>query len=190
MVPDRPLVAARDDQHRPVLHVDIVEHDADGGEVVVGVRVECPVLVPFHRRAETSRFHVQLAGVEADAAPEILQDRDHLVVAAGAEIGRVNEMRRLQPPHARLDGGMRIFEIIDLVIGGDRRRVAHELVGDPAQLVGLGRREDIRYDNEAVPLISGALRIGEHRVGSPYPFGGRPARRASTAWTAPTSCSA
>src|SRR6266436_6668104 len=47
MVVDRPLVAARHDHHRTVLHVDIVDHDADRGEILVGVRVERPILVPL-----------------------------------------------------------------------------------------------------------------------------------------------
>ena len=69
MVVDRPLVAARHDHHRAVLHVDIVEHDADRGEILVGVRVERPILVPFDRRAIAGRLHVELAGVEAHGCP-------------------------------------------------------------------------------------------------------------------------
>ena len=51
MIVDPALMAARDHHHRTVLDVAIVEHDADRREIVVGVRIEGPVLVPFDRRA-------------------------------------------------------------------------------------------------------------------------------------------
>jgi hypothetical protein len=62
-------MAAGYHEHRPVLHIDIVEHDADRRETVVGVRVEGPILVPFDRRAIPGRFHVELAGIEPHRAP-------------------------------------------------------------------------------------------------------------------------
>ena len=190
MVIDRPFVAARHDKHRPVLAIDIVEHDANGREIVIGVRIEGPTLVPFDRRAISGRFHVELAGIEPHRVPQLLQDRDDLAVAAGAEIRRINEMRRLQPADARLVARMRVFEIVDLIIRGDRGGVAHEFVGDAAQFVDLGRREHIRHDDKPVPLIGVALCSGQHLIGPPHFLVGRPARRASTACTPPTSSSA
>src|SRR3954464_12333455 len=100
------------------------------------------------------------------------------------------QMRRLQPAHPRFARRMRILQVVDFVIGGDRRRVAHEFVGDPAQLVDLGRREHVWHDDKAVALIGGALRIDKHGAVSPYFFGARPARAARTACTAATSSSA
>src|SRR5215467_3304767 len=64
MVVDGALMAAGYHHHRSVLAVTIVEHDADGGEVVIGVRVERPVLVPLDRCTIPGRLHVELARVE------------------------------------------------------------------------------------------------------------------------------
>ena len=82
MVEHRPAMAAGNDHQRTVLHLHVVQHHADGGEVVVGVRVERPILVPFHCRAEAGRLHVQLGRVEADVGPpQRLQHRDDLRMA-------------------------------------------------------------------------------------------------------------
>ena len=90
------------------------------------------------------------------------------------------QMRCLQPAHPRLRRRVRVLQVIDFVIGADPRRIAHEFVGDPTQLLDLGGREDIGHDDDAVAVIGGALRVGKHGL-SPYFLGGRPARRASTA---------
>ena len=45
---DGALVAARHAEQRAVLDGAVVHHHADGGEIVIGVRVEGPVLVPLH----------------------------------------------------------------------------------------------------------------------------------------------
>ena len=87
-------MAAGNDHQRAVLHRHVVEHHADGGEVVVGVRIERPVLMPLHRRAEAGAFHVQLGGVEADIrAPQVLQHGDDLRMADQRGIGRMVQMR-------------------------------------------------------------------------------------------------
>jgi len=53
------LMAAR---YRSVLDAAIVEHNADRCEIVVGTRLDGPVLVPFDRRA------VAVAGVKGHRA--------------------------------------------------------------------------------------------------------------------------
>ena len=45
------LMAAKYHHYRSVLDAAIVEHNADRCEIVVGTRVDGPVLVPFDRRA-------------------------------------------------------------------------------------------------------------------------------------------
>jgi hypothetical protein len=57
------LMAARYHHHRAVLDAAIVEHNAERCEIVVGVRVEGPVLLPFDRRA------IALARVKGHRAP-------------------------------------------------------------------------------------------------------------------------
>ena len=162
MVVDRAEMAARDHHHRAVLEVAIVEHDADRGEIVIGVRIKRPILVPFDRRAITSRLHVELAGVEAHRAPQILQHLDDLRMPRRPRIFGVVQMRRLDAPHPRLGGRMRIFKVVDFVIGGDIARVTHELVGDPAQRFGLLRRQDVGQHDEPVAAIGGEVGLRQH----------------------------
>jgi hypothetical protein len=47
MIVYRAQMAAWDHHHRTIIDRAIVEHDADGREIVVGVRIERPVLVPY-----------------------------------------------------------------------------------------------------------------------------------------------
>jgi len=69
VVAHRTGVRAGRDQHRAVFQVGVVQHHADRQDVVIGVRVECPILVPFYRRTILRRLHVQLGAV-ACAAPD------------------------------------------------------------------------------------------------------------------------
>ena len=158
------LVAAQHDHHRTVLHVDIVDHDADRGEIFVGVRVERPILVPFDRRAIAGRLHVEFAGVKTQAAPQIGQQFNDLGVAAGAHVDRVDRMWRLQSAHPRLVRRVRVLQVINRVVGGHRRRRGNELVGHPTQLRDILSREDFGDDDEAIPIIGGALCTCEHSV--------------------------
>lgn len=99
--------------------------------------------MPFDRRAVTSRFHVELAGVEPYAAPQILERRNDVRMAGGAGVFGVMQVRRLDPPHPGLGCRMRVFEIVDVVIGGNGVRALDKAVGDAAQRLDLGDREDV-----------------------------------------------
>src|SRR6516225_2786420 len=83
MVVYRALMAARNHHHRTVPDLAIVEHDAHGSEIVVGVRIKGPVLMPLDRSPVPSRLHVELAGIEAHRAPEMLQCLDNSRMAGG-----------------------------------------------------------------------------------------------------------
>jgi hypothetical protein len=108
----RPLVRAGHDQQRPVLHVAIVEIDAGGEHVVVGVRIERPVLVPFHRSAETRGLHVELGAMQADVVAEVRQD--------GGDRGCASTRRRrgnacgVLMRHAAVVRKSVVFKIVDL----------------------------------------------------------------------------
>jgi len=52
VVADRTAMRARHDHQAAVFHPHIVDGDANREHVVIGVRVERPVLVPFDRAAE------------------------------------------------------------------------------------------------------------------------------------------
>ena len=55
-----PFVAAGDDHQGAVLFLAIVERDADRQEVIIGMRIKRPVLVPFDSRPVFRRFNVDL----------------------------------------------------------------------------------------------------------------------------------
>jgi len=113
--------------------------------------------VPFDRRAKPGRLHVQLAGVEAHRAPQILQHLDDLRMPPGAGIFRMVQMRRLDAPHPGLGRRMRIFEVVNLVIGGDGARVAYELLSDAAERLDLAPRQDVGQHDEPVAAIRGEI---------------------------------
>ena len=129
MVVDRPLVAARHDidmENGPMM---VVDHDADRGEILIGVRVKRPILVPLDRCAIAGRLHVELAGVETQATPQVGQQLHDLGVAAGAHVDRVDRMGCLQPAHPGPGRRVRVLEVINRVVGGHSGRRRNELVG-------------------------------------------------------------
>jgi hypothetical protein len=58
--------------HRAVLGRRVIQQQADGEHVVVGVRIERRVLMHLHGGADVTALEVQLAVVEADRGPEQL----------------------------------------------------------------------------------------------------------------------
>lgn len=46
-------VASRDNQQRAAVHIHVVDENADGDDVVVGVRMERPILMPLDGGAST-----------------------------------------------------------------------------------------------------------------------------------------
>ena len=126
-----PLVAARHHQQRPLFHGHIVEHDAHDADVVVGMRVIGPVLVPFHRLAAAARFHVELQAVLPDGvAQHLLQQSDDAGMFQNGGIGRMLLDRALDTPEAWLFGRMTVLQIEDIVADGDVARSFEEIVGD------------------------------------------------------------
>jgi hypothetical protein len=81
MVVDWPLVAARHDHHRTVLHISIVDHDADRGEILVGVRVERQILVPLDRGAIAGRH------MRASRNPKVVELLTDLGLARAYGVG-------------------------------------------------------------------------------------------------------
>ena len=78
MIPDLAGMRARRHQHRSVGEVAIVQQHADREHVVIGVRIERPVLMPLHRRAVLCRLHVELGAVQPQAGTDqLLEDVEH-----------------------------------------------------------------------------------------------------------------
>jgi hypothetical protein len=135
VVVDRAPVAAGDAEQRSVLERAVVHHHADGREVVVGVRVEGPVLVPLDRRPVARGLDVELGGVEADGGvDQLLQDREHVRVAHHPVVRLVLRVRGLDPADARLLRAVRRLEVVDLVVLAHEAGLLDELVGHPPEL--------------------------------------------------------
>ena len=78
MVPDLAGMRAGRDQHRAVGKVGIVEQHADRKNVVIGVRIKRPVLMPFNRRSVMRRLHVELGAVQPQTGPnQFLENVEH-----------------------------------------------------------------------------------------------------------------
>ena len=59
------FVGAQQNIHGTVLHRGVVQHHTDGQDVVVGMGVKRPVLVPFHRGSEARCFQVEFGALQA-----------------------------------------------------------------------------------------------------------------------------
>ena len=164
MTVDPALNRYRDLHHRTVLNVAIVDVMPRAAAIIVGVRIEGSVLVPFNRRAVPGRFHVELAGVKSHRLPSRSCNTSTISwVARGllpiAGPWRCGALMRRTP---RLVRGMRFLEVVDLVVGDDKARVAHERVGDPAQCFHLLRRQKYRGRDEPVAPIGSEVGLREH----------------------------
>jgi hypothetical protein len=149
-----PDMRAGRDQHRAVFEVAVVQQDANREDVVIGVRVERPILVPFHRRAVLRRLHVQLGAVEAQAGTqELCEDFDHRAAAYDLVKDRMNLVRGLD---AADTGDFRCvagLEVVDVGVFRDLCGTSHQFGDDiahPLKRVGV---EHLGHDNHAVPLI-------------------------------------
>ena len=129
----RALVTAGNDHQRPVLNRHVIEHHAHRRQIVVGVRVERPVLMPLHRRSEPGAFHVQLRRIEPDMRPpQRLQHANDPWMPGQRRIRRIVQMRSLDPPNPRPLRRMAVLQIVDRVMRRQPPRPLHEPVGDIA----------------------------------------------------------
>ena len=99
-------------EHRSVLLRAVIQIDANGETVVIGVRVERPILMPFDGFADLSGFHVDLGIVNANAGRHQRRQYVH-DQGFGDEIGEEIGMfvMRLDPPDARYIRCVRGVEI-------------------------------------------------------------------------------
>ena len=165
VVVDRTAMAAGHDHQRAVRHLHVVEHHADRGEVVVGVRIERPVLVPFHRRAEAGALQVELGGVEADVrSPQVLQHGEDLRMAHQARVFRMMLVRRLDAADARVVRRVAVLEVVDLVVRCHAAGAFDEFIGDTAQAEHLVRAQDVGHDDGAGLVVLVDLGLGQHGV--------------------------
>src|SRR6185503_11372401 len=147
----------------------VVEVEPDRQEIVVRVRVEGPVLVPLDRRAVPGGFHVELAGLVADArggADQRGEDLRDLRAEGDLAKRGMNVVRLLDPTHPRLVGRVSRLQVIGLVVIGDLAGGLHQRVDDLVERVELPRGQDVLDHEVAVSSVRLDLVRGEHLVES------------------------
>ena len=60
VIQNRAFVRSRNDLKRPIFLRDVLQKDTEGQHVVVGMRIECPVLVPLDSSPAARRLCVEL----------------------------------------------------------------------------------------------------------------------------------
>ena len=114
MVPTSPVCVPGVTSIGPLDRSVVVEQHADGEDVVIGVRVERPVLVPFHRRAIMRRLHVELGAVQPEArADQLVEDVEHRPASHDLVEQRMDLVRRLDAADAGVLGGVARLEVVD-----------------------------------------------------------------------------
>jgi hypothetical protein len=164
MIEGRAVVAARHDHQRAVVEVAVVEIDAGRQDVVIGMGIEGPVLMPFDGRAVARRLHVELAAMLADRRPEQLRQdrRDGRVPDQPVEELVALEQRGLEPPHARQLGVMAGLEIVEVVALVDAAGIGDDPIGEGAKLGQLLAPDQAGDHQVAVASIGFDLSVGKH----------------------------
>ena len=88
MVQYRAAMAARHDHEAAIVEAHVVDHDANREDVIVGMRVESPVLVPLNGAAATRWLHVHLCALVAKVGTNELRDD------AQSSVDRASQRRR------------------------------------------------------------------------------------------------
>ena len=120
VIEDLAAMRAGNHEQRAILLAAVIEQDADGQDVVIGVGIEGPVLMPFDGSAEARRLHVELGAVQADVGTE--QAGEHCRDAGVAhESVEVREMlvRGLDASELGRRGTVAILEIVDVGVRRD-----------------------------------------------------------------------
>ena len=121
-------MGAGDDHQRPVVRVDLLEHEAEGQHVVIGVRIERPVLMPLHRRPASWRLGVQLAGLQHRVRPQqVGRNLGDPGVSQKFPKERMLSMRQLDPRQARVLGAVALVEVVEVVALGHAARLVDEI---------------------------------------------------------------
>jgi hypothetical protein len=148
-------VAARQHHHRTVLVGGIVEQHAHGQQVVVGVRIEGPVLVPFDRRADLGGLEVELRAVQPHTAGAEQGAQHGQQPRRAHELGkhRMHQVRLLDAPHPRLRGAVRRLEVIDIVVRAHRPCALDQLGQDLLHASARQVVEQALDDDETVATV-------------------------------------
>ena len=87
MVIHRSFVRAGNDEQGAIFFCHVVEHYAHGEQVVVAMRIKCPILMPFDRAAVAGLLHVELIAIAPQAVSDQLRyDAQNVLVMQGLAI--------------------------------------------------------------------------------------------------------
>ena len=169
VVVHRPAVRTGQHLQRAVVGIHVVEQDADRQDILIGVRVERPVLMPLHRGAVLRRLHVDLA---ARAQPDVRSDqpferRHDARIGGKLSIEGVRQMRLLDAANARSVRRMGSLQIQDRRVFGEAGGGRHHVGGDGAQFGQRVRQQCACDDHVAVGFVLLDLGFGEHAIPPP-----------------------
>ena len=124
---DRALVGAGDHLKRAIGLVDILEHQAERQHVVIGVRVERPVLMPFDGLAAARRLGVELGCLEHRVRPEqAREDLGHPRILQRIPIDRIELVRQLDARQSRVVGAMTGIQVEAMIAFRNDTGLVHE----------------------------------------------------------------
>ena len=87
MVINWSFVRAGDDEQGAIFFCHVVQHYTHGEQIVVGVRIKCPVLMPFDWAAIAGLFHVEFVAIAPQAvADQLRYDAQNFLVMQGFAI--------------------------------------------------------------------------------------------------------
>ena len=163
VVQHRAAMRARDHHQRAVLFVHVLKHQPEGEQVVVGVRIERPVLVPLDGAAAAGTLGVQLGGEQRRVrAEKIAENLGHRGAAQHVpEIG-ILLVRDLDAGQARLVRPVALVEVVDVIALGHAARRLDQIPGDLLQPRQLRRGDRVLHQQVAVFGVEALLRVGQH----------------------------
>jgi hypothetical protein len=167
VIEDLAAMRAGDHEQWPILLAAVIEQHTDGQDVVIGVGIKGPVLMPFDGSAKACRLHVELRAVQADVGTE--QAGEHCRDAGVAhEIVEVREMlvRGLDASQLGGCGTVSILKVVDVGVRRGARSTSHNAIDLGTQLSDLFRRERLRHHH--VPILAVEIHlVGRQHTISP-----------------------
>ena len=165
MVEHRAGMRARHHHQRAVLLRRVVQQHADCEHVVVGVRVEGPVLVPFDGRAVARGFQVDLRPVQPDPvrSQKLPQRGDQARGASEIPEQLMVLVRHLDPAHPGIARAVARLQVIDIGMGGDVGGGGDEIGDHPSRLADGAWVQQPLDQETPVPTIPLDLGLREHR---------------------------
>ena len=133
VIQHRPFMRTGNDHERAILYRHLVDADADGQQIIVGVGIEGPILVPFHRAAKGRIFEVELVAIGAQVGADQLADNlQHRGVTQGLIIDLMVFDRIFEPAQHGLLRRVTRFQVKDIGVLGHGARLFDKFVGHAA----------------------------------------------------------